>query len=74
MFTENLTIVSNCRKIGQCDFTFIFWLLYLTMLNFLIGWVELARFQLLATNLVSLTDYVWITESLNPTLDSALSR
>jgi hypothetical protein len=37
------------------------------MLNFLVGWVKSAKSHLLATNLVSLPDYIRIAESLNPT-------
>jgi hypothetical protein len=44
------------------------------MLDFLVGWVKLARFGLLSTNLASLPDYVWIAESLNPTPKSTMSR
>ena len=43
------------------------------MLNFLVGWVKSAKSGLLATNPVSLPDYVWIAEPLNPTPDSTLS-
>lgn len=39
----------------------------LTVLNSLVGWVGSAKLGLLAINLVSLPDYVWIAKSLNPT-------
>ena len=45
----------------------------LTMLNFLVGWVELAKSQLLHTSLVSLPDCIRIAESLNPTPNLTLS-
>jgi hypothetical protein len=45
----------------------------LIMLNFLVGWVRLARSGLLAANLASLPDYVWIDENLNPTPNLTLS-
>jgi hypothetical protein len=46
----------------------------LTMLDFLVGWVELAKSGLLAKNLVSPPDYIRIAESLNPTSNLTLSR
>ncbi len=41
-----------------------------TMSDFLVGWVELAKSELLNTNLFTLTDYLWIAKSLNPTPNS----
>jgi hypothetical protein len=43
------------------------------MLNFLVGWVELAKSELLAANPVSLPDYIRIAESPNPTSNLTLS-
>jgi hypothetical protein len=35
--------------------------------GFLVGWVELPKYELLVVNFVGLPDYTWIAEYLNPT-------
>jgi hypothetical protein len=59
---------ARCIEVAGINFS----LLILTMLNSLVGWVRLTKSGLLARNLVSLPDYVWIAQCLNPTPDLAL--
>jgi len=67
--------ITSTDKTGALEAAYaLFYVNNLTMSNFLVGWVKSAKSGLFATNPVSLLDYPWIAESLNPTSGSTLSR